>query len=323
MFCFTSLCVFKCVFKVLVYGDAKSHWLHLYDFPPVCFIKCVFKVLACVDAKSHWLHLFDFSPPCVIKMFLQIAFSQGCKVTLVAFVWLFSTVRFQMFTQIAWIIWRIITLVAFVCLVSTMCFQMFLQETHARRWIGTLVALVACLVSLHSLSLSVEPVHWPRFYLKHVVQDLDPSSPYCKCRILCSFSPNWKLIEDDKLAFRTIGKVKVVEGILCSLGINDDWWWWFWVPTRYGFFVFWYLFLHTSITNLMVDVCKSTRCKTFGLWAIFCEQVSCGHFHGKTERTTCVWAEFLLHHCHTERGGVATSWQIKPPFMAFSLNRHC
>ena len=55
---------------------------------------------ACEDAYSHWLHLFAFSPMCFFQLFPQIACQRGCIVTLVAFVWLFSTVCFQMFPQI-------------------------------------------------------------------------------------------------------------------------------------------------------------------------------------------------------------------------------
>ena len=52
------------------------------------------------DTKSLWFHdlaLFVrlFCNVCY-QMFPQIACLWGCKVTLVAFVWLFSTVRFQM-----------------------------------------------------------------------------------------------------------------------------------------------------------------------------------------------------------------------------------
>ena len=47
-------------------------------------------------------------------MFPQSAWPRGCKVTLVAFIWLFSTVQFRMLSQVAFIGRCIITLVAFV-----------------------------------------------------------------------------------------------------------------------------------------------------------------------------------------------------------------
>ena len=51
-----------CPFKVSAREDAMSHWLHLFDFSPLCVFKCVLKWLFTEDAYSHWLHLFDFSP---------------------------------------------------------------------------------------------------------------------------------------------------------------------------------------------------------------------------------------------------------------------
>ena len=64
------------------------------------------------------------------------------KVTLVAFVWLFTTVRFQMFPQITWMIRGIVTLVAFVWLFSTVHLQMCPQLAWMRRYKGTLVTYV-------------------------------------------------------------------------------------------------------------------------------------------------------------------------------------
>ena len=52
-------------------------------------------------------------------MSFQIAHRKKCRVTLLAFVWLFSTVCFQMSPQIAGLRGCIITLVAFVWLFST------------------------------------------------------------------------------------------------------------------------------------------------------------------------------------------------------------
>ena len=61
------------------------------------------------------------------QMCPQIACLRRGKVTLNAFVWRFSTVRFQMSSQIASIRWGIVTLVAFVWLFSTVRFQMSSQ----------------------------------------------------------------------------------------------------------------------------------------------------------------------------------------------------
>ena len=63
----------------------------------------------------------------------------GCKVTLVAFVWLFSTVFFQMRPQWAWIRACIVALVAFIWLFSTVRFQMYPQIACMRRGIVGLV----------------------------------------------------------------------------------------------------------------------------------------------------------------------------------------
>ena len=67
---------------------------------------------------------------------------RGCKVTLIAFVWLFSTVFFQMSHQMAWLRGCIITLVAFVWLFSSVCFQMSLQMARVSGYIHALVAFV-------------------------------------------------------------------------------------------------------------------------------------------------------------------------------------
>ena len=67
LFDFSPLCDFKCFLKWPGWEEAKSHWLHLFGFSPLCVFKCLLKVIACEDAKSHWLHLFDFSPLCFFK----------------------------------------------------------------------------------------------------------------------------------------------------------------------------------------------------------------------------------------------------------------
>ena len=72
----------------------------------------------------------------------QMACLRRCIVTLVAFVWLFSTVRFQMSPQISCLRRCIVALVAFVWLFSSVRFQMSPQITCLRRRIVTLVSFV-------------------------------------------------------------------------------------------------------------------------------------------------------------------------------------
>ena len=63
----------KCLLNQLWSAQAKSHGLHSFYFSPVWVFKCIFK----------W-------PACSLR---------GYKVTLVAFVWFFSTVCCQMFVN--------------------------------------------------------------------------------------------------------------------------------------------------------------------------------------------------------------------------------
>ena len=62
----------------------------------------------------------------------QIICTRGCKcvITLVTFVWLFSTVCFQMSPQISCLIRYRITLFAFVCFFFTVCFQTSSQMAY-------------------------------------------------------------------------------------------------------------------------------------------------------------------------------------------------
>ena len=103
---FSPLCVFKCVLKLVA-----SAYLH-------CHIGCIcltflLKLSAREEAKSHWLHLFNFSTVC-FQMSPQIVCTRGCIVTLVTIVWPFCTVCFQMSPQISCLIRYKITHVAFV-----------------------------------------------------------------------------------------------------------------------------------------------------------------------------------------------------------------
>ena len=76
------------------------------------------------------------------QMSPQMACMRGCILTLIAFVWLFSTVYFQMSPQIVYTIGCVITLIAFVGLFSTVHFQMSPQIACTRGCIITLVAFL-------------------------------------------------------------------------------------------------------------------------------------------------------------------------------------
>ena len=79
----------------------------------------------------------------------QKACLRRCIVTLVTFVWFFSTVRFQMCPQIACPWGCIVTLVAFVGLFSTVRFQMCPQSTCIRGCILTLAAIIWFVSTVH------------------------------------------------------------------------------------------------------------------------------------------------------------------------------
>ena len=76
------------------------------------------------------------------QMCPQMACLRSCIVTLVAFVWLFSTVCFQMNPQIACLGRGIVALVAFMQLFSTVHFHMIRQNACIRGSKVTLVAFV-------------------------------------------------------------------------------------------------------------------------------------------------------------------------------------
>ena len=105
---FSPLCVFKCVLKLVA-----SAYLH-------CHIGCIcltflLKLSAREEAKSHWLHSFNFSTVCY-QTSPKILCRSGCLITRVTFVWLFFTVCFQISPQISCLIGYKITLSAFVWL---------------------------------------------------------------------------------------------------------------------------------------------------------------------------------------------------------------
>ena len=84
-----KLCFFRWSLKLAAREDAKSHWLHLFDFSPLCVFKCLLKLLGSEQTYSHWLHFLVFSPLCVYKCFQMSPITvcpRGCIITLVAFV---------------------------------------------------------------------------------------------------------------------------------------------------------------------------------------------------------------------------------------------
>ena len=49
-----------CLVRLSARVDAKSHWLHLFDFSPLCIFKCLLKTPTQEEVNSHWLHLWAF-----------------------------------------------------------------------------------------------------------------------------------------------------------------------------------------------------------------------------------------------------------------------
>ena len=97
----------------------QIHYGYLFDFSLLCVFKRSLKKSALDDAKSH-------------------TFLGGCIVTLVAFVWLFSTVCNWMSPKFACLRGGIVALVAFVWLFATVGSQI----ARRRGCIVTLVAFV-------------------------------------------------------------------------------------------------------------------------------------------------------------------------------------
>ena len=95
---------------------AKTSPLHLQ----------IFQSSNCVDSRI--VHCVSSNVPS--NCLPERTWIRACKVTLVAFVWLFSTVCLQMCPQIACIRGCIITQVAFVWFFSTVCLQMCPQITR-------------------------------------------------------------------------------------------------------------------------------------------------------------------------------------------------
>ena len=71
-----------------------------------------------------------------------MAWIRGCIITLVAFVWLFSTMHYQMCFQMTSIRGCVFALVAFVLFFYAVCFQMNPQMACIRKCIFTLLAFI-------------------------------------------------------------------------------------------------------------------------------------------------------------------------------------
>ena len=96
-------------------------------------------IRACIITLVAFVWLF--STVC-FQMCHQSACIRGCIVTLVAFVWLFTSVCFHMSPQMAFLGGCIVTLFAFVRLFSTVTFQMSPQIVCVRGCKVTLIAFV-------------------------------------------------------------------------------------------------------------------------------------------------------------------------------------
>ena len=126
--------------------DCGINWLHLFRFF-FCALSNVFWNCLLVRMQNH-IGCICCTTVC-FQMFPQIACAIWGIVTLVAFVWLFSTVRYKMCPQIACLKWGIITLIAFIWFFSTVCFPMCPRITCTRWGIITLVAFVWLFPSVH------------------------------------------------------------------------------------------------------------------------------------------------------------------------------
>ena len=63
---FFSEGVFNCPLETPASTDAKSHWLHLFDFSPRWVFKCLFREYLCAVELLHWLH-----PSCMKQLDLS------------------------------------------------------------------------------------------------------------------------------------------------------------------------------------------------------------------------------------------------------------
>ena len=144
LFDFCSLCIFKCLPKWPCCGNFCIVWF----FSSVRFqmypqSACVRRGIAALVAFVFYRVFLNVSPNGLSKRmhnhidyicltFLLCAFSNVSSkyfnkmhiVTLIAFIWLFSTVHFQICPQIICIRGCKVTLIAFVWLFSVVCFPM-------------------------------------------------------------------------------------------------------------------------------------------------------------------------------------------------------
>ena len=138
--------------KIIWYHNLSSLLHHLSDWQAPAVYR---KILVCRDWTQILITGFlkiKYHIGCICLTFLHCAFScvsSNClpermqKVTLVAFVWLFSTVRFHVCPQIACPRESKVTLVAFVQLFSSVCFHVSPQMAWPWGCKVTLVAFVS------------------------------------------------------------------------------------------------------------------------------------------------------------------------------------
>ena len=113
----------------------------------------------------------------------QFAYLIGRIITLVTFVWLFSTVHFQMCPQMACLRRCIVTLVAFVWLFSTVRFQMCPQMACIGRCI---VALVAFMWLFNPVSIFLVDINFCILQTMIIIFKI-----FFHCRFVVSFALNW------------------------------------------------------------------------------------------------------------------------------------
>ena len=114
---------------MIVFEHDQNFWIGFF------FTSC-----SAENIEYHYVHNLDYFVSNFnvhFHVFPQRVCPQRCRDTLAAFVSFFSTLHFP---HIAWFRGGIVTLVAFVWLFSTVNFQMSLQIAFLRRFIITLVA---------------------------------------------------------------------------------------------------------------------------------------------------------------------------------------
>ena len=135
---FSTVCLQMCPQIACPIGCIVTLVAFVWLFSAVRF-QIFYPFLWTIVKEKTWSLLCCWPLP---KWFLQTEGMNGCIVTLVAFVWFFSTVHFQMFPQITCMRRCIVTLVAFVWIFSNVRFQMCPQIVCMRGCITTQAAFV-------------------------------------------------------------------------------------------------------------------------------------------------------------------------------------